>query len=480
MVLILSTLIGEVFMDEMELKLGMLQRKLREKRIPFLIIFEGPSAAGRGRLISKLIRNFDSRGYNLVTRSILSECEIQRLPMQKYWINIPEKGRIAIFERSPYGELLYKGVKKKELLSQIEYIKDFERTLAEDGTAVLKIFLDIDKKEQKKRLKKLKEDKNTSWRVGKDDWKQNKDFDQYTERMNYIISATEADYAPWFRIDSSDLKTAENEILAKVADFMHDVCDGNLAKKNFDLYRLQKFSRTNSVLDNLDLTLRLSREEYDGKIQSLQKELLRLEFKAYKKRLPVIIVFEGCDAAGKGGAIKRLTQGLDPRGFDVIPISAPDEREKKHNYLWRFWRHFPKKGHFAIFDRSWYGRVLVERVEKFCTEDEWLRAYDEINQMEKYLSDSGAVICKFWLQISSEEQLRRFKDRQEKDYKKWKITEEDWRNREKWPQYKDAIEDMLVRTNTSYAPWTVVEAESKLYSRVKIISEIVAKLKKKL
>ena len=191
----------------------------------------------------------------------------------------------------------------------------------------------------------------------------------------------------------------------------------------------------------------------------------------------MIIAFEGCDAAGKGGAIRRLTQGLDPRGFEVISVAAPDGIEKKHHYLWRFWRKFPKAGHFAIFDRTWYGRVLVERVEKFCSEQEWMRAYREINDMEEYLALNGTVVCKFWLQISQNEQLKRFKERENTDWKKWKITDEDWRNREKWLEYKKAVDEMIVRTDSKYAPWVIVEAECKLFSRIKVLSALVDRLK---
>ncbi len=462
---------------ELEQHLGELQRKLREKKIPLLIIFEGPSAAGRGRFISALIQLFDSRGYRLITASLLSE-SVNRIFFQKYWLYTPEAGRIAIYERSYYGELVESGYKKSGMT--IRWIKDFEKTLAANGTAILKIYLEISKKEQKKRLKKLEKNKNTRWRVSNEDWKQNKNFADYTDVMDNLISETSTSYAPWLRINANDLKTARRELLEKTAEFMDSLVK-EYSAKNANIYKTSDDIKEEKIsLDDIDLSLSLSREEYKNRLDGLQEDLLHLELKAYRKRLPVIIVFEGCDAAGKGGAIRRLIQGLDPRGVDVIPVSAPDKMELSHHYLWRFWKNFPKKGHFVIFDRSWYGRVLVERVEGFCDVSDWRRAYDEINEMEYCLYGSGALICKFWLQISPEEQLRRFRERETNEYKKWKITEEDWRNREKWKEYKVAAEEMLYRTNTSYAPWTIVEAESKLFSRIKIISTVVKNLKDKL
>jgi polyphosphate kinase 2 (PPK2 family) len=216
-------------------------------------------------------------------------------------------------------------------------------------------------------------------------------------------------------------------------------------------------------------SLSVPRDEYERELKSLQKRLFQVEHELYLARVPAVIVFEGWDAAGKGGAIRRLTRGLDPRGYEVIPVAAPTAWEKAHHYLWRFWQHVPKAGHITIFDRSWYGRVLVERVEGFCSEAEWQRAYQEINDFERQLADFGTVIVKFWLQIDAEEQLRRFRERQVTPYKQWKITEEDWRNRQKRGSYEPALSEMLLRTSTAHAPWTVLEADCKLFARLKAL-----------
>jgi polyphosphate kinase 2 (PPK2 family) len=235
-----------------------------------------------------------------------------------------------------------------------------------------------------------------------------------------------------------------------------------------------------SVLDRVDLTLSLTEAEYTSALEKYQARIMELEHEIYVRRIPVIIVFQGWDAAGKGGAIKRLVQGMDPRGYDVIPVGPPNELEKAHHYLYRFWINIPKTGHFAIFDRSWYGRALVERVEGFCTETEWRRAYGEINEMEEQFASFGAHIVKFWLHIDKDEQLRRFKAREEEPHKRWKITPEDWKNREKWDAYKIAVDEMLRRTSTPHAPWTIVESNSKWYARVKVLKTVVGGLEKRL
>jgi polyphosphate kinase 2 (PPK2 family) len=231
-------------------------------------------------------------------------------------------------------------------------------------------------------------------------------------------------------------------------------------------------TKQKTILDRLDLTLSLDRDAYDEQLDALQDRLFQLEHELYVARIPAVIVYEGVDAGGKGGNIKRLTRGLDPRGYEVIPIAAPTKEELAHHYLRRFWECVPKAGHITIFDRSWYGRVLVERVEGFCTQTEWRKAYREINEFERQLADFGTVIVKFWLHISRKEQLQRFRAREQTPHKQWKITDEDWRNRKKWRQYEVAILDMLKRTSTTYAPWTILEANCKLYARVKALRTV--------
>ncbi len=234
------------------------------------------------------------------------------------------------------------------------------------------------------------------------------------------------------------------------------------------------------MLESLNLDVKLTRAEYETRRDKLQNRLHLLGFETYQQKRPVMIVFEGWDAAGKGGAIKRLTEKLDPRGFVVWPIAAPQGDDKVRHYLYRFWRRLPEQGQIAIFDRSWYGRVLVERVEGFCNEAAWRRAYSEINAFEREFVQFGGILLKFWMQISQKEQLRRFKERERTSYKSWKITDEDWRNRGKWEDYQAAVEEMFARTSTAKAPWTVVEAEDKLYARIKVLETVVDVLKREL
>ena len=227
------------------------------------------------------------------------------------------------------------------------------------------------------------------------------------------------------------------------------------------------------MLETLDLTQKLDRGEYIKQLARRQIQMRELGFQVYQQKRPVVLVFEGWDAAGKGGVIKRITEKLDPRGFVVYPISAPHGEDKTKHYLYRFWRRLPERGTIAIFDRSWYGRVLVERVEGFAAEKEWKRAFKEINAFERQLQDFETIVVKFWLHISREEQLKRFEERQQIGYKAWKLTDEDWRNREKWGAYEDAAEEMLVKTSTTLAPWTLVEANDKYWARVKVLSRLV-------
>jgi AMP-polyphosphate phosphotransferase len=234
------------------------------------------------------------------------------------------------------------------------------------------------------------------------------------------------------------------------------------------------------MLERLDSSLKMPREEYEKWLKILQADLHQLAYQVYVQKVPVVIVFEGMDASGKGGTIKRLTEKMDPRGYVVLPIAAPHGDDRERHYLYRFWRRLPEQGQIAIFDRSWYGRVLVERLEGFCSEAAWKRAYSEINQFERQLTDFGVVMFKFWMHISKEEQLARFKERESINYKSWKITDEDWRNRAKWEDYQTAAEEMVLKTSTLNAPWTLVEANDKYYSRIKVLRTVAEKLRRAL
>jgi len=470
-------------MKDLTLRAAELQRKAREAGLPIMIVFEGWDAAGKGTMINRVILALDPRGFNVNPTNAPNDDERHRPFLWRFWTKSPEKGRIAIFDRSWYGRVLVervdKLIDKDDWRRAYDEINQFERQLADDGTVIVKFFLHISKAEQKKRFKNLLGEKSTRWKVTKDDLKRHKQYEKYRKAIEGMLEKTSTSWAPWTVIPSHDRRFATVKVFSTIIEAIEPALDRPAAKspahKRVILPKMGK-----SFLDKIDTSLSLERKQYDKLIDSCQKRVNRLEYEIFLRRIPVVIVYEGWDAAGKGGNIRRLTQGLDPRGYEVSPIAAPNDVEKAHHYLWRFWVKMPKAGHITIFDRSWYGRVLVERVEGFCRDDEWKRAYREINEMEEQWNNFGAVIVKFWLHIDAEEQLRRFKDRQKTAYKKWKITDEDWRNREKWDQYKEAVDEMLFRTSTSYAPWTVVEANCKLYARVKALKTVVERLEERL
>ena len=298
-----------------------------------------------------------------------------------------------------------------------------------------------------------------------------------------MLEKTDTEYAPWTIIESTDKDYGAMKILTTVADRLALALENKrAARKESEKKQNQASAKRfqNGVLSGIDLSKSLTKEQYKKELDGLQKRLGNLHNELYRLRIPVVLGFEGWDAGGKGGAIKRLTSHLDPRGYQVNPTASPNDIEKVHHYLWRFWNNMPKAGHIAIFDRTWYGRVMVERIEGFCSEAEWKRAYQEINEMESHMANYGAVVLKFWLHIDKDEQERRFKERMENPAKQWKITDEDWRNREKWDLYEQAVDEMLVRTSTTYAPWIVVEGNSKYYARVKVLRTVVEALEAKI
>ena len=495
-------------MPQLEARLGRLQRECKALGIPIMIVFEGFGASGKGLQIGRLIQSMDPRGFEV--HPIKNETEEERMHpfMWRFWTKTPAKGRIAIYDGSWYRRVLIdrfeKRTKNKELADVFHSINSFEEQLAEDGTLIIKLLLDIDKKEQKKRFDKLEKNKETAWRVTQGDKERNVHYDEYAAMMEDMLFKTDTDYAPWTIIESMDKRFATLKIYTTVIKAMADQIEK--LQKEKEEKEAKKLADSESaaggetdavaevakeadeemkdlqvsILSKADMSLHYTREEYKEKLDKLQKKMEKLHGELYRRRIPVVLGFEGWDAGGKGGAIKRLTERMDARGYVVNPTASPNDIEKAHHYLWRFWRAMPKDGHVAIFDRTWYGRVMVERIEGFCTTEEWKRAYKEINDMEKDLYDAGAIVIKFWMHIDKDEQERRFRERQENPEKQWKITDEDWRNREKWDQYEDAVNEMLMRTSTDYAPWVVVEGNDKYYARVKVLRTVVEAIEARL
>ncbi|MCX7827768.1 MAG: polyphosphate:AMP phosphotransferase [Thermanaerothrix sp.] len=459
-------------------ELGMAQRRAKELGIPVMIVFEGWDGAGKGTLMNELIQALDPRGFEV--HNVKGDQEPLWPPMRYFFQITPPRGKIGIYNRSWYSRILGGDESDKTLAE----ITSFERQLAQDGYCIIKLFLHISKKEQKKRLKALEENPATAWRVTPQDWENHKRYEKTAQTVERMIRQTDKGHAPWILVESHQKEYAAVKIGQSVLEHISSAIKRAEAEKEITPARfsglgLHKDTRT-SIFRTLNMDLTLSEESYRKELKSCQTRLREIQYSLYKLRKPLVIVFEGMDAAGKGGCIKRLTQNLDPRGYQVVPTAAPNDWERAHHYLWRFWNSFPKGGHIGVYDRSWYGRVLVERIEGFCSEPEWRRAFGEINEMEGQWADFGAVIIKFWLHITQEEQLRRFKERQENPLKQWKITEEDWRNREKWDLYEEAAEEMFMRTSTPDAPWVLVEGNCKRFTRIKVLKEVIKAAESKL
>jgi polyphosphate:AMP phosphotransferase len=480
----------------LEQELGELQREARAAGLPVIIVFAGWCASGKGTTINRICQALDPRGFKV--HSIIRADKNERLHpwMWRFWNNLPAGGNWAIFDRSWYRRALEEraegSVDSAAASRAMNDAKNFERELVQSGALIVKFWMQISKDEQKRRFKKLLGKKATAWRIGREERRQHQHYEELTTFVEEMIAQTDTADAPWTIIEATQRRYARLRVFQTLVKVVGNALStrteaGKSQREKGDVPCGVRNARPGqsmseasaaTVLDRVDLTLSLDRETYEAELDKLEKRLLTAENKLYLARIPAVICYEGWDAGGKGGNIRRLTQRLDPRGYEVVPIAAPTTEEKAHHYLWRFWRHVPKAGHITIFDRTWYGRVLVERVEGFCTDVEWKRAYDEINDFERQLTDFGTVMMKFWLQIDAEEQLRRFKERQETPYKQWKITDEDWRNREKRPKYEPAVAEMLRRTSTPHAPWTILEANCKYYARIKALRTVAEALEK--
>lgn len=462
--------------------LAELQLKIRENKLPVIIIFEGWSASGKGSLIGDLIKYLDPRFFKVYSTLPADSAQMRYPMMKRFWANIPEYGKMAVMDRSWYQELavacMEEDISDKEYARRVKTVNEFERQLRNDGYLIIKFFLQISKEEQKRRFDKLRESSETKWRVTERDKKRHKLYDEYYKAFDDMLTWTDTPQAHWTVIDTTDKTFAKYQMFSTVANRITSALDSPkvtfTSDKQYKLLPMPKLSDIS--LENKTL----SDEAYAEQLKKCQKELSKLHSRLYQAKIPMIIAFEGWDAAGKGGAIKRISSALDPRGYEAIPIAAPDKTELAHHYLWRFWNNIPKTGHIAIFDRTWYGRVMVEKLEGFTPAERCAQAYDEINGFEKELSDSGFIIVKFWIQIDKDEQLRRFTERQNTPAKQWKITDEDWRNREKWEQYEAAVNEMLAKTSSAYAPWNVIEANDKKYARIKVLQTVIAAVKSRL
>ncbi|MCL2224316.1 MAG: polyphosphate:AMP phosphotransferase [Defluviitaleaceae bacterium] len=463
------------YKDEVETlstKLAALQLVVKEKKVPVVVVFEGWGASGKGTHISRLVNPLDPRFFNVNTIRGTDENLSLRPYLCPFWERTPEKGRISIFSKSWHRVILQIDTDKWKLSEKSREtfyadVNAFERQLSEDGAVIVKFFLHISKDEQCRRFEKLESNAATAWRVSDKNWMQNARYNIFLEMFENMLEQTNE--TPWTIVESDNSDYAEVKILRTLVDEIEIAIENQDAKK--DTAPTEKTPIPKFIRD-VNKTVTLTDTAYKEMLEDYQQRIHILGHKLQVSHRSVAVVYEGWDASGKGGNIKRLTKEMDPRNYVVIPVGAPSAKELSHHYLWRFFGMMPKDGQFSIFDRSWYGRVLVERVENLTPVPVWKRAYQEINEMEAHLSAHGVIIFKFWLDIDRDEQLRRFKSRQTDPFKHYKITEEDWRNREKWDCYEDAIDEMLAKTNTPYAPWTVVESNKKKYARIKVLETI--------
>ena len=467
-----------------EEKLSQQQMKLKEKRLPVLVLIEGWGAAGKGSAIGQIIKNIDPRFFKVFSMPSTPTEEERRRPfLYRFFEKIPEAGKFTFLDSGWMDQIMKERLDgkldDKAYAQRVDSVKRFERGLTDNGYLVLKFFFHISKKEQESRIEALLSEKDTAWRVSEGDLWQNRHYDKCLEAFDRYLDDTNTPSAPWYIVDSKSKKFAELQVMETLCMGIETALHNEslavpLLQNAFPLIKMPKLRDVPLEGKTLD------EEEYKKELKELQQKLGQLHNRLYRKRVPVIIAYEGWDAAGKGGNIKRLTGALDPRGFEVHPIASPEPHEKARHYLWRFWTRLPKDGHIAIFDRTWYGRVMVERLEGFCSENDWQRAYYEMNEFEQELYNWGAVILKFWVQIDKDTQLARFTERQNTPSKQWKITDEDWRNREKWDLYEQAVDEMLQKTSTTYAPWHILESVDKKYARIKALHIVIDALEKAL
>ena len=465
-----------------------LQQEVRAaKRFPVVLLINGMDGAGRGEIIHQLNEWLDPRFVETKAFDMPTEEERERPFMWRFWNALPPKGRVGILFGSWYSEVIHQrllGTKSHDQEADLRTaeINRFERMLTDEGVLVLKFWFHLSKKDQKARLRQLEADPETKWRVTKDDWKRFEQYDSFRSVAEHVLRFTNKANAPWFIVDGSDANfraLTVGKVLLEAMQKRLDRPDNSRRVGEAPIFH-NTLDKKN-VLTELDLGKTVpGKKKYEEELQHWQERIGFLTRSAKFKNFSLLCVFEGNDAAGKGGAIRRVVQATDPRQFKIIPIAAPTEEERAQPYLWRFWRHLPRYGRIAIFDRSWYGRVLVERVEKFAEEADWMRAYAEINDFENQLARHGVLLCKFWLAVSKDEQLKRFKEREATEFKRFKITEEDWRNRDKWDDYEAAICDMIDRTSTEIAPWTLVEANDKRYARLKVLKTVARRLEEAL
>jgi len=460
------------------------QRRIAQSGLAPIVHIGGVEGPGKGEIVDLLLGWMDARGIEAQALWDPSDEERERPRFWRFWRLIPARGTMAILLGSWYTDPIVNRaldrIDDAEFEREMRRIRDFERMLSLENVPVIKFWLHLSKSAQKKYLKKLRGDPRRQWLVTEQAWEFFKHYDDFRAVSERALTLTSTGVAPWHIIEAADQRYRDLAVGTTLARALQEAMEASeapaAAKRRPALPKPRKLN----VIRQLDLGNKLEDKVYEEELASYQGKLSRLSRKLHDAGRSLILVFEGPDAAGKGGAIRRVTAAMDARLYRVISVGAPTDEEGAHPYLWRFWRMLPRQGHITIYDRSWYGRVLVERIEGFASRKDWQRAYAEINDFEAQLTEFGIVMVKFWLATSAEEQLRRFKDRQTTPYKQYKLTEEDWRNRKKWDAYEAAACDMIERTSTDGAPWVLVEAEDKRWARVKVLKTVCQHLKRSL
>ncbi|MEO8003563.1 MAG: polyphosphate:AMP phosphotransferase [Betaproteobacteria bacterium] len=454
-------------------------------RFPVIVLIGGVDGAGKGETVNVLNEWMDPRQIRTVAFGDPTDEERERPPLWRYWRALPPKGKIGIlfghWYNAPILDRVHRVTKQPELIERLDEIVRFERMLTNEGALVLKFWFHLSRAAKKKKLKALEKNPLTRWKVGDQEWEDLKNYDRFRKISEFTLRETSSATAPWIVVEGVDGNYRNLTVGRTLLAAMRERLDQKAGKARENcIPPVQPSIDHRDVVASLDLKLRLAPAKYQSQLDRQRARLNLLARHVRFRKRSVVLAFEGNDAAGKGGAIRRVASGLDARQYRIVPIAAPTPEEVAQPYLWRFWRHVPGYGQFTIFDRSWYGRVLVERVEGFASEYDWSRAYAEINDFEQQLTDNCAVVVKFWLAISKDEQHKRFLERQKTAYKRFKITPEDWRNRKKWQAYETAVCEMVDRTSTEIAPWTLVEANDKAYARIKILKTLCERLEETL
>ena len=473
---------------EPELRAQLLQAQyqlLEQARVPVYILINGVDGAGKGETVHVLNEWMDPRHIHTHAFGAMNSEERQHPAMWRFWRTLPPKGKIGIYFGSWYTDPISQRVHRRAGRAQFERsiasIVRFEHMLDDEGVLLLKFWFHLSRKAQAKRFRTLEKDPLTRWRVTREDWKNHRHYERFRQVSEQVLRTTSSGFAPWYVVEGVDANYRNLTVGRGLLAALRERLDARAPKPALaEAPPLLAPADGLRLLDALDLEQGLSRKKYERQLLRVQGRLNELSRHKRFRDHGVVAVFEGLDAAGKGGATRRVTAALDARFYQVVPVAAPTEEEKAQPYLWRFWRRIPRRGRFTLFDRSWYGRVLVERVEGYCSEPDWMRAFNEINDFERQLSESGLIVVKFWLAISKEEQLARFRARRDTVYKRYKITPEDWRNYKKWDAYQIAAADMIERTSTSVAPWALIEANDKHFARIKVLKVLCERIEQSL